>query len=530
MFLGMFKVKYIILLFFALLPVSGFTSSPDISTRQLRDALTHLDHLFDERPQFRQQRERAIRSLKETAKETSGYAPLLAVAEAYVGVNNDSALLYVNRAIEASDSENVPSGDLNLLHARRASLLPMAGFVEAAAQEYERVDTTAMTRSQLTDYYDYGAQTYRNITAYYANYPEEALKWSALATQCHERLLNSLANKKDTPRYRMAYGQYLLRTGRQKEAEAQLKSVFETEPHTSTMYMDAAHILSHVAAHRGDEKAEMYYLVEAVAGGVNAGLVELPSLQYLGHSLNKAGDDERAYRYLNIALNDAAEAATIVRVLQTVSTIPMVQQQHVDNLRSQRTWLVALSLILGIGVLILLVMLIMLHRQFRRQRLLQQRLFSANSIKEMILTQFVSLSSLYMERITDFSGMIKRKMSAGKTDEVVRMVSSNKFANEQAKEFFRVFDDAFLRLFPTFVHDVNKLLRHDAQIELKEGERLNTDLRILAFMRMGIDDCSRMAQILNYSLNTIYAYRNKLKQRAINRTRFEEDVMRIPSL
>ena len=58
---------------------------------------------------------------------------------------------------------------------------------------------------------------------------------------------------------------------------------------------------------------------------------------------------------------------------------------------------------------------------------------------------------------------------------------------------------------------------------------LNTDLRILAFMRLGIEESPRIAQVLNYSLNTIYAYRNRLKSRAINRETFEADVMSINS-
>ena len=64
-------------------------------------------------------------------------------------------------------------------------------------------------------------------------------------------------------------------------------------------------------------------------------------------------------------------------------------------------------------------------------------------------------------------------------------------------------------------------------VRLKEGELLNTDLRILAFMRLGIEDSSRIARVLNYSLNTIYAYRNRMKARAIDRETFEKDVMNI---
>ena len=76
---------------------------------------------------------------------------------------------------------------------------------------------------------------------------------------------------------------------------------------------------------------------------------------------------------------------------------------------------------------------------------------------------------------------------------------------------------------------MNALLLPDEKIELKEGEKMNTDLRILAFMRLGIEESAKIAQVLNYSLNTIYAYRNRLKSRAINRETFEADIMKIDS-
>ena len=109
------------------------------------------------------------------------------------------------------------------------------------------------------------------------------------------------------------------------------------------------------------------------------------------------------------------------------------------------------------------------------------------------------------------------------------MVKSGKFVEEQSKEFYDVFDNAFLHIYPGFVDEVNTLLLPESKIELKEGEKMNTDLRILAFMRLGIDESAKIAQVLNYSLNTIYAYRNRLKARAINRETFEADVMKIDS-
>ena len=80
------------------------------------------------------------------------------------------------------------------------------------------------------------------------------------------------------------------------------------------------------------------------------------------------------------------------------------------------------------------------------------------------------------------------------------------------------------------MNEVNQLLRPEEKIELEEGELLNTDLRILAFMRLGVDDSTRIAQVLNYSVHTIYAYRNRLRNRALNRDSLENDVMKIGHL
>lgn len=134
-----------------------------------------------------------------------------------------------------------------------------------------------------------------------------------------------------------------------------------------------------------------------------------------------------------------------------------------------------------------------------------------------------------MDKLNQFCKIANRKLAAGQADELYRMTRSGKFVEEQSREFYDVFDNAFLHIYPDFVERVNALLRSDAQIELQAGELLNTDLRILAFMRLGIEESARIAQILNYSLNTIYAYRNRLKARAINRDTFEADIMTIDS-
>jgi DNA-binding NarL/FixJ family response regulator len=76
------------------------------------------------------------------------------------------------------------------------------------------------------------------------------------------------------------------------------------------------------------------------------------------------------------------------------------------------------------------------------------------------------------------------------------------------------FDKVFLKLFPDFVTFFNSLFDERDRIVLKEGQLLNTELRIFALIRMGISDTEKIAKILNYSVNTIYAYKTRVKSKS----------------
>ena len=97
----------------------------------------------------------------------------------------------------------------------------------------------------------------------------------------------------------------------------------------------------------------------------------------------------------------------------------------------------------------------------------------------------------------------------------------------EQKEFYSNFDLAFLHLYPNFVEEFNKLLQPEERFQLKQDELLNNEMRIFALIRLGIDDSSKIASFLHYSVNTIYTYRNKVKNKAINRDKFEEQILSI---
>ncbi len=106
----------------------------------------------------------------------------------------------------------------------------------------------------------------------------------------------------------------------------------------------------------------------------------------------------------------------------------------------------------------------------------------------------------------------------------MKLVSSGRFNEEDNDEFYRLIDKAILDLFPDFVDNINTLLMPDQQIALKPDMQLSPELRIYAFVRLGVDQSNKIAQILNYSSNTVYSYRNRMRNRAFDRDNFDKNV------
>lgn len=124
--------------------------------------------------------------------------------------------------------------------------------------------------------------------------------------------------------------------------------------------------------------------------------------------------------------------------------------------------------------------------------------------------------------------MLYQQAASGKLEDLYRSLKSQKFINETLDDFYKSFDTAFLNIFPDFVAQVNRLMPDDGKIANKPGE-LNTELRILALVRLGISDSAKIANFLRCSITTVYTYRSKVKNRSLSKIDFEREIMKIPS-
>ena len=160
--------------------------------------------------------------------------------------------------------------------------------------------------------------------------------------------------------------------------------------------------------------------------------------------------------------------------------------------------------------------------------LVNSDLSEANAVKEEYIALFLSMCSDYIEKLKAMQRNVRRKLYQGKGAELEKEFSSSNLMDEELNNFYEMFDNAFLSLYPNFVDEFNSLLKPDTYIKPKKGEKLNTELCIFALIRLGITDSSRIASLLRYSVNTIYNYRARTKNNALcDRDTFEQRIMTI---
>ena len=155
-------------------------------------------------------------------------------------------------------------------------------------------------------------------------------------------------------------------------------------------------------------------------------------------------------------------------------------------------------------------------------------LTEANLLKEIYIGRYMDQCSDYIGKLEGYRRKLNVMVTTGKMNDLVSAIKSKQFIESELKEFYTNFDQTFLQLFPNFIQEFSALLVDEDAIQLKEGELLNTELRIFALIRLGIKDSAKISVFLRYSVSTIYNYRSQIKNKAVGpRDAFESNVMAI---
>lgn len=519
-----FLIKRVVLLF-AILGSSVVSFATNKSTE---DVLKLLDKEISLRQNYTQAKLAKIDSLRNQLRSSlieENLDSYLQLGDIFSSFNNDSALIYYTKGYDKALEAGM-TNIANIFRMKRATFLPLAGYIYDAINEYGDIDPSQFTDAQLSDFYEHGRQMFSYISSTYTKYPETEKYFKDKSDSLRSKYL-AIANPSSF-QYKYNYSEALFDEGKYADAEKNILDFIDRMPSNSNLYARASYLLASIAKIKGNKEDEIKYLALSSMADIQGAVKEAMALQELGVIMSENEDIDRAYDYLSVALSNAVDCQAALRIVQTSEALPLIQDAYTEQMTSSRNKIFIIIIFLALILCVLVVLLFYLHRQMQEMKKLQERLSTSNNVKEIYISQFFRLCSIYIDKLNQFSKLVNRKISSGQTDDLYKMTKSGKLVEEQSAEFYKLFDDAFLHIYPNFVDDVNKLMRE--KLVLKEGELLNNDLRILAFLRLGLEDTAQVAQILNYSVNTIYAYRNKLRNRAYDRDNFEKNIMNISSI
>lgn len=448
------------------------------------------------------------------------------IAREYSTFISDSALLYYSRA-EAMAHSCRDSLSLTAARLGRIKVLGVLGLFKEGVDELTEVESYGVPPSLRTEYLDTGRQLY----SYMAAFAESGTffdQYSLMLNFYRNEQIRSLP--KNSPLYNEFLAEHYYAQGLTDRAKNLFDEIIKTVPETDNVYARAAANMAIIKHAEGIEDEAAYYLALSAISDIKSSVKENTALQKLALYLYLQGDIDHAYQYISASLADAVFCNARLRTNEVSRLMPLIDGAYKVQLDAKQHNLMIAVIIVSLLSVGMIVAIVMILKQMRRLHQVRLHLRNANSIKDEYIGHFLELCSIYMDRLDNFCKVVVRKINAGQAEELVKLTKSSKFAEDQHKLFYENFDSAFLHIYPTFIDEFNALLQPAERIEVKEPGKLTTELRIFAFLRMGVDDSAKVARFLHYSVNTIYAYRNKVKNKAIDRANFEADVMKIGTI
>lgn len=519
--------------------------------------LVKLNQTIEQRPSYMQRKEEALETLRQSLRKLSAgnvegrmnlYEALWQENRSY---NTDSSLFYATALSQlAQQAGNEEQKQNALLH--RATALMTIGMFKEADEIIKPLREGGVLPGQRSQFFHLGRSLF-GLMADYAVTAQEKAAYASLTDDFRDSLLTIY--EAGSNMYRMIYADKLTAHGKYAEA---LRELLPFTP-TGDGRFDAGYhyTIAEAYYHMGRiEKARHYYTLAAISD-MQSDTREYIALRKLAVILFQSGDIDRAYHYLTLCMADAKACNARLRILEILDTFPVVNEAYLEKKQQQQRVITGVLIAISLLVVSLIFAIFSVLKQKKALQQAQTDLAHANGqlnevnrtlveyneemkrqnqlitetsyLKEAYITQYMDQCSSYLEKMESFRKRLRQLLSAGKTKEIQQALTSyNQEVETELAEFYDSFDTTFINLFPTFVEDFNALLREDEQVQLKPGQKLNTELRVFALIRLGITDSTKIAHFLRYSVTTIYNYRTRMRNRARgDRDELEKQVMEI---
>lgn len=465
----------------------------------------------------------------------------------------DSAMVYVQKGTHLAQQTN-HSDYYNRFQMLKARLYVFRGFYIEAKQCLEQLNIPPSDTHQNYLYNCAQSALYFSLNAYSGN-SEFSEHYKKLFNEYITKALYYYS-KQDAQYYRLKGVQLYLSDGPLKDISACLNKAMSLTKPNNPLYGMSAFVLSKAYRKHKQYELQERYLLLAAMSDVMSSSNESFALQDLALLLYKNKNNiDKAQVYINLALNDANVMNNRLRRVNLYNNFNVLLSAYTDKLEQQAVWhkSALVCIIVLLGVVIANVVYVKRKNQQLKQneqklKALTEQLYSINSQqkkdnkalantntelentiakRENMANAYINLCYQYIERLDNLRKLVIRKIKANQQQELLSMLSSSKHTEEANQNFFLQFDKIFLSLYPSFITELNTLLVPEAQIQLKDENEFTPPVRVAALIRLGITESAKIAGILSYSPQTIYNYRSTLKNNAIDKDHFEENLQKL---
>lgn len=270
----------------------------------------------------------------------------------------------------------------------------------------------------------------------------------------------------------------------------------------------------------GDADAALHYMILAAIYDIRSCTKEGIALRMVASMLHQRGESAKALQYITRAKQDADFYGARHRQMEISMILPIIEHEQLQKEQQMRTIIIITLACLSLLVIVLALVLFYLRHKLQALseahasiEQMNQRLTELGKLKEEYIGTFFAWQSDVIRSIDAIHTRLNKLARERDLKGLVAYIEAIPNQNRR-QEFMQRFDRMFLKICPNFVENFNALLQPEYRITPKEGELLTTELRIFALIRLGITDNEKIAQVLDYSVNTVYTYKTKMRNRS----------------
>lgn len=489
------------------------------------------------------------------------YKLYLQLYDEYKYYNYDSALFYTKKLRQLAHNKNEP---LLLMDSKLKTVFVTltGGMFKETFDSLNAFSVKYASDSIKAEYYTLTGLAYYNL----ADFNGDNLSSSLYNTKANLYLDSALAFYAPASFEHVYYSALkFLKRGNADSALFNLKQLINGDNLTQHQIALTTSTIGGILISEGKENESKPYLIRASIADIKSSTKETLALLTLAGIMYKEGRIDEAVLYIEKANADAAFYNARLRKVQVGAILPLIEGGMINTIKSQKEKLQRFLIALSILVLVLAAFSLVIRSQVKKLKITRKRLFEANEsqqqinqelseaneikeryneqlreinhkllesnkIKEEYIGYYFNMDTEFLNRIEKLKASIEKKLLERNWEEI-KFILKNVDPKKEKEYLLKNFDRVFLRLFPNFVEQFNTFFKEEDKIILKENQLLNNELRIFALIRLGITENEKIAEILNYSINTIYSKKTKIRNKTIvSNDEFEKKIIEITTI